>query len=353
MWMLIACAPNVTNETDTRDVAPKDDTAATTDTGDECTGGYAGLFDEVWDVFQATYPYFELKGVDWHAQRAACRPDMCDPDTTYRKFVNQGMDCLLSPLADYHSYVIDTDDEAHGYGLDDYTRNYDDALSDTYLEGGGTTFGETGHVVAGTLLGTNHLYVRVESWSDVDDVDFGDVLALLPEADGYVVDVRGNSGGNESVAQRLGGRLVGNGGVPYAWAQYRDEQDGDPYTYEMTDPAGIAIDDVYANLAVEPRPIALLLGEKCMSSCEGFVSMLVNSTLTRSFGATTRGSTGNPTQAELSDGTIVSVSRWYLTRADGVTPVEWHGIPPDEDVDFTGEERDEVLEAALAWLAGQ
>ena len=82
---------------------------------------------------------------------------------TYRRFLNRGMDCLLAPLADNHVYIVDTDGEAHTYGLTGYTTNYQTSVSAAYLDGGGVTFGASGHVTAGTITGTDVLYVRVDS----------------------------------------------------------------------------------------------------------------------------------------------------------------------------------------------
>jgi hypothetical protein len=354
-WALCGCAGDE-GEGDLDGGADGGDTDVDSDADtDTAPGPYAALFDEVWQILQDEYPYMDYKSIDWHALGDECRAIASGDDATYDIWLNQAMDCLLGPLADYHVAILDMNDEWHGYGVLGWTGNFDDDLADTYLVDGGVAAGPYGDVRLGTTVDGGFGYIRVGTWAPASlaGVDFTELIELLGDVPGIAVDVRANSGGSELEAMELAGQFVTDTETPYAFYQLREEIDDDETTHELSSSHDKTMWPEYVVDAPFEGPVAVLIGHKCMSSCELFVAMTGLAGSAETFGATTRGSSGNPVDAELSNGTVLHHSTWLLTLADGETVLEWNGIDPDHPVEFTGASGDEVLEAAIDWLGEQ
>src|SRR5438552_2328753 len=95
--LLLACASPPPPLVTTTDTGP-----STTASADTCPGPYGGVYDEVWELFQADYPYFDYKVIDWHALRETCRPGACVAGESYASFLDDTLTCLLEPLGDHH-----------------------------------------------------------------------------------------------------------------------------------------------------------------------------------------------------------------------------------------------------------
>jgi len=330
------------------------DTDADSDT-DTAPGPYANLFDEVWQILQDEYPYMDYKSIDWLALRDECRPLAAAQDATYDIWLTQAMDCLLAPLADYHVAILDVNDEWHGYGVEAWTGNFDDELADGYLVDGGLAAGPNGDVRFGKTADGGFGYIRVGTWSSaaLAGVDFADLIAMIGDVPGFAIDVRGNSGGSELEAMELAGQFTADTETPYAHYRLRAETDNDETTHELGATSDKTLWPDYAAETPFAGPVAVLTGHKCMSSCELFVTMMGLVDGAETFGATTRGSSGNPDDKTLSNGTVLHHSTWLLLLADGETVLEWNGLAPDHPVEFGGDGVDEVLEAAIDWLGAK
>jgi hypothetical protein len=309
------------------------------------------LFQEVWTVLDATYPYFDYKEIDWLALHDKCRELVCEERHDYDDFIGPAADCLLAPLADEHVGLTDPEGEFHGYGVEGYTPNSLDSLANERLDYATLVEGPTS--VTGTLNGGRFGYIRVDSFS-VGLEDFGSRVAAVGVVEGWVIDMRQNGGGNELAAMELAGQFVEDTTTPYSYVQYREETDGDPTTHELGPQTARTLDADLVADEVFVGNVALLIGDGCVSSCESFVAMMDLAESLRTFGDTTRGSSGNPEEIVLeADGvTRLLSSTWFDTLGDGTTVIEWNGIDPDEPVDFEGGEEDQILEAAILWVAG-
>src|SRR5688572_31434768 len=92
------------------------------------------LFEEVWSILDATYPYFDYKEVDWLALHDECRERVCEERHDYEDFIGPAADCLLKPLADYHVGLTDPEGEFHFFGLEGYTPNSLASLAEARLD---------------------------------------------------------------------------------------------------------------------------------------------------------------------------------------------------------------------------
>ncbi len=159
-----------------------------------------------------------------------------------------------------------------------------------------------------------------------------------------LVDLRGNGGGNEALAQKMVGRLTAKP-IVYAKSVRRcGPKPGQlcPDPPRVLRPVGRSPVNI---------PVAVLVGPGCMSSGEGMALMFRALPHARLFGQPTRGASGNPVSLPLPNGVTVRYSTWMTYLPDG-TALERKGVPPDELI-AESDNGDAVRERALAWLKKQ
>ncbi len=188
-------------------------------------------------------------------------------------------------------------------------------------------------------------YIRISGWmGDNITGEFDKALEAFKDAKGIIIDVRGNGGGNDQLADLVNGRLTDKpvvssidfwrkaGSDTYdrsiGWVRPRG-----PWTYKGRS--------------------AVLIDEGAMSACEHFVSGIEAMGHVLLVGAPTNGAGGGPTTVRLPDGTSVAISRALGLRANGVV-FEGHGIPPHifstPTIDDLHNGRDAVLDTAKEWI---
>lgn len=190
-------------------------------------------------------------------------------------------------------------------------------------------------------------YVLIRSWVQQVPDGLRPVFEAIKELEGaraMIVDVRPNSGGDESLARTVAAcfvaeptvysrSLIRDPGAPEGWAG--------PFDRVVEPGAG-------------PRfhgKVAVLIGPACMSSNESFILMMRRPGVRETFGQGTWGSSGNPKPHDLGQGVRVYLPSWRDLLPDG-SALEGVGITPDHPVDWARGDTDPVLDAALAWLRG-
>lgn len=192
-------------------------------------------------------------------------------------------------------------------------------------------------------------YILIDSWarnhSEALEQTY-EAIWEFTDAPGLIIDVRGNGGGAEPLAQQFAGCFINE---PKIYAQH---------VYRAVDePGGFTKPH---NRILEPnkhRPryrgkIAVLTGPVIMSSCEAFLLMMKQVPNCKLVGGKSQGSSGNPKPVNLGNGVTVFLPSWKAMRPDG-TCFEAEGISPDIPVETTQTalvSRDPVIEAALKLL---
>ncbi len=189
-------------------------------------------------------------------------------------------------------------------------------------------------------------YIRIASWGEgAIQEQFDQALEKFKGSAGIIIDVRGNGGGSDQLADVVNGRLITNpvlSSIDF-WRK--------PGTHEYSRTIGW----------VQPRGpwayagrVVVLIDEGCASACEHFVSGIEAMGRVLLIGMPTNGAGGGPTAVKLPDGTRIAISRALGLRANGVV-FEGHGIPPHiysaPTLKDLRESRDAALEIAKDWIA--
>jgi C-terminal processing protease CtpA/Prc len=185
---------------------------------------------------------------------------------------------------------------------------------------------------------------------------FGAVADAGPRTCGYVLDLRGNTGGN------VWPMLIGLSGLLGDGPQGRSEDaDGLVEDYAtLKEGSAVVLAEQARDLtmmtignwrpipSLAAAPVALLLDDATASSGEGVAVAFAGRAFTRSFGARTYGVASSNEGYPLADGTNVVVTTAMMMDRNGRTYPE--GIEPDQVIDGEGED---PVDAARTWLALQ
>ncbi|MCA9052693.1 MAG: S41 family peptidase [Planctomycetaceae bacterium] len=286
------------------------------------------------------YSFLQLKGIDWTMETDAVRvaAESANSPETFVAAVKP----LLARLEDLHVSCVLPSGEAIPMYISRADPNFQaravaQQLEDVNQVGRMGFVGRTaegyGYAALGTLSVDNQTATR-----------FVEAFEGLLDAPALIVDLRVNGGGTESLAQEIVSRLTDQP-VLYARNQVR---------------CGPAPDDLLtiSERILSPhatvrytKPVAVLIGPKCVSSGEGMALMLKTLPHAKLFGQSTRGASGNPRPIGLPNGVAVHYSTWISLTPDD-RPIEGIGVVPDVTIDDdpTGEKG---LDEAIGWLDGQ
>ena len=297
-------------------------------------------FDQLWEAFDRDYAMFALRPeVDWAGLRERYRPKALQCETA-DEFA-EVCAAMLRPLRDLHVWLTvagrnvpvfnrprsaNSNPSAHRAILGDLKRK-----------------GSVQWAVTADKIG----FLAIYGWNEAALPEQCDAaLEEMRDTRGLLLDVRLNGGGSEPLAREVAGRFLPKEFV-YAFSQFRN---GSAHTN---------LTEKYERKVTPrgpwryPRPVVVLIGQKCMSSNESFAAMMSGDPDATIMGDHTCGSSGNPEIIHLPFDMTVSVPRWIDYLPDG-TPLDERGFQPQVRFEpgpgaFTGE-RDALLTAALERL---
>jgi len=304
---------------------------------------YDVAFDAMWNAFDAQYPYFEYKQVDWSAQQTTYRGQAASA-ASIDEFV-AAVHGAVEPLRDAHVWFEDPVGAFHPTYTATAFVNWDQTVWLAYMTG--TPYSQVRPSLATTEVG-GVPYLSVGAWNDAQ-ISIADLDAALERFRGrtsLIIDVRPNSGGDDGLALALAERFT----TTSVTGEYLQTRTGPRH----------------GNLSPEqPRTIAargswqftgrvyVLAGRRSASSTETFVAFMQEIPGVTVVGDTTAGESGNPAPVELTGGWKIWMPRW-LVRTAQHRIVEWQGIPPGIVVPATAADfaagRDPVLDYAVAAL---
>jgi carboxyl-terminal processing protease len=214
-------------------------------------------------------------------------------------------------------------------------QTYDLQLSRDFQPGPGVTFMQR------QIEGFG--YIKVGQLGGDVVAHFDKALESHRNAPGLILDLRGNGGGNDTLAEAMSGRLIQQE-TPWAKIQLRMAPFWSPKISRKVAPRG---EWQYTG------PVVMLIDGGVFSSADFFAGGLARSGRVKAVGSPTAGGSGNPVWLTLPGGAKVAISRWIEYFADG-TPVEGNGTHPDVEVRPTIADisagRDPALQKAVELL---
>ncbi len=304
-------------------------------------------FEHVWSTFDQRYSYFEYKGIDWDALYYEYSPAF-EGELTADDFAAQ-LAIFLRELDDLHVNVQQADGTYLEVATRDVAINYTSTPRNRYTTTAYQTLGD--NVVWHAWLTGNIAYLRVDtlassSFAGITTGQIEAIFATYASASGFIVDIRPNSGGDETIAALFASHFTG-APVVYGYTETRNgpaHDDFDPLVTKTLQPAAENRFD---------GPVVCLIGARNMSSAEWFTLMMQACGATL-IGERTRGSSGNPQEFALDNGVKYTVPTWIAYTPE-LEYVEDQGIAPDITIPSTtsyDDSHDYVVERALEELAG-
>lgn len=305
-------------------------------------------FETLWSEFDSRYSFFVVKNINWDSLHLAYK-SLVTSSTTDQQLHNI-LTSLLDNLRDGHVNLLSP------YGRYNYLINHSVyhlnflgpgvvagyTLNGLQTYAGGTLrFGRIGNDIGYLYVGPNFTGDASAWTSGIDAVM--DSCALLQR---MVVDVRGNSGGNDQLASIVAGRFMDQSRL-FSYIQWRTG----PLHTDMS---------AYIPLSIGPAGVrrfggrvVLLTNRQCYSSAEEFILMMKARLDVTVMGDVSGGGSGNPITLELPNGWQYTVSRWIQYTADK-SLFEEVGLAPDIPAAISPADsvagHDTVLERAVAQL---
>jgi carboxyl-terminal processing protease len=300
------------------------------------------LFENLWTTFNTDYAPFEERGVDWQEQYQVFRPQVNATTTNDElknvfkmmlRTLNDGHVSLTTPNEDvfYSNIIVDQRIDDELFDLELVKGNY---LQNNFQQNGNelNTYGWIGNIGYWHIdaIGGNMLEIN-------------EILDYFPSADGLIVDLRHNGGGNFTYAFSEFGRLTNDNRLVF---RSKTKNGTGPNDYTEWYDWNISPSGVYFN-----KPIVLLTDRYTISAGERVVMAFKALPNVVHIGDTTNGAIATKIGKELANGWFYSIVTQKTLFKDGVS-YEGTGLPPDIYVKNTSSEmtsgQDKTLEEAVS-----
>ncbi len=205
------------------------------------------------------------------------------------------------------------------------------------------------------MLEGNLAHVKLNSFGTIKaSTDFANAFDKLSKADGMILDVRQNGGGNSSVGWTIIGFLTDKPFQTTRWHTLQYRPTFRAWNRQPLSQHGAASGTFSADTNHHyQKPVVMLIGPKTFSAAEDMVAAFDMLDRGKIIGQATGGSTGQPLMFPLPGGGTARVCTKHDSYADG-TEFVGKGIQPDIEItptiDDIRNQRDRALEAAAAEL---
>ena len=300
----------------------------------------------LWQMIDEHYCFLDYKeqslGFSWAQKREEClgmvRPGMSQAQ------LFEVLCRMLSTLRDGHVNIVSSRDVGRNWAWrEDYPENLDRELRDQYL---GTDY----HIASGLkyrILEDNVAYVVYESFSDaIGEGNLDEMLYYLRLCNGLILDIRGNTGGMLTNAERLAARFTNERRL----VGYICHKTG-PGHNDFSQPQAEYITPDLKRVRWQ-KPAIVLTNRSCYSAANTFVRDMREMPQVTILGDSTGGGSGMPFSSELPIGWSVRFSACpsYDVRMQQTEA----GIAPDVecalDSTLALQGKDSMIEAARARL---
>lgn len=302
-------------------------------------------FEALWQIIDTKYCFLDYKVqegcLSWQEVYAKYRPRVHDGMTSAQLF--EVLCDMLAELQDGHVNLYSAADAGRYWSWrEDYPANFNDSLHRAYL---GTDY----RIAAGIhykILDDNIGYIYYESFtSAIGEGNLDEVMHHLRLCNGLIVDVRNNSGGTLTYAERLSERFTNESRLVGYIAHKTGSGHNDfssPQAEYINPSKGIRWQ----------KKAVVLTNRSCYSATNTFVRNMKEFPMVTIMGDRTGGGSGLPFSSELPNGWSVRFSACPMYDAD-MQQIEF-GIEPDRSVSLLPEDvlrnKDTMIEAARDFL---
>ena len=302
-------------------------------------------FETLWRIIDTRYcfhGYKEQEGcLPWNDAYAKYRPRVHDGMTPAQLF--EVLCDMLSELRDGHVNLYSASDVGRYWSWrEDYPANFSDSLQRAYL---GTDYRIAGGLYY-KILDDNIGYVYYGSFSSgIGEGNLDEVMHYLRLCDGLIMDVRDNSGGTLTYAERLAARFTNEKRL----VGYIAHKTGTGHN-DFSTPEAEYLEP--SNGIRWQKKTVVLTNRSCYSATNTFVRDMRECPLVTVMGDRTGGGSGLPFSSELPNGWSVRFSACPMYDAN-MQQIEF-GIEPDIHVSLTSEDtsrgKDTMIETARDFL---
>ena len=312
---------------------------------DERPDNPTGNFEALWQIIDEHYCFFDYKqheyGLDWQEVYNKYKVRVNEKMTEVQLF--EVLCDMLAELRDGHVNLSTSYDIGRYWTWQEaYPKNFSDSLSRIYM---GTDY----KIASGLqyrVLDDNIGYIRYESCQDpIGEGNLDDVLSYFALCRGIIIDVRNNSGGDLTNAEKLAARFVHEKTL-VGYMQHKTgkgHQDFSSMEPQYLEPS--------SNLRWH-KPVCVLTNRSVFSAANEFTSMMHALPNVKIVGDKTGGGSGMPMSSSLPNGWSVRYSACPMYDKDK-QQTEF-GIEPDYNVQLTDEDTmkgiDTIIEAARKLL---
>lgn len=305
-----------------------------------------GNFEALWKIIDEHYCFFDYKqheyGLDWNEVYNKYKVRVDDKMNEDQLF--EVLSDMLSELRDGHVNLATSFDFSRYWSwYEDYPANVSDTLLRRYLG--------TDYKIAGGLkyriLDDNIGYVRYESFTNgIGEGNLDDIINNLMLCRGLIIDIRDNSGGTLTYAERFAARFI-NSPTLVGYMQHKTGKGHNDFSSmeeQRLEPS--------SNLRWQ-KNVCVLTNRKVYSAANEFVKYMHTFPTVKIVGDRTGGGAGLPFSSQLPNGWAVRFSACPMYDCNRQSTE--FGIAPDYSVSLTQEDflrgEDTIIEFARKLLS--
>lgn len=260
-----------------------------------------GNFEALWQIIDEHYCFLDYKaeayGLDWNEVHSRYRQRI-NPKMS-KVQLQEVLTDMLAELRDGHVNLYTSADVSRYWAWhEDYPRQWSQELRDRYL---GTDYKIAAGIKYRILEDNIGLLVYESFASAVGEGNLDDVLFYLRSCDGLIIDVRGNTGGQLSMAELLSQRLT-NERILVGYSQYKTGRGHNDFSAPQPE-------------YIEPskgvrwqKRVVVLQNRECYSACNTFIRNVRACPNVTTLGDPSGGGSGMPFSSELPNGWAVRFS---------------------------------------------
>lgn len=305
-------------------------------------------FDYLWQRFDQQYSMFDVKNVDWQAVYDSLRPRVYGGMTADSLFAVCAT--MLGTLNDGHVNLYAGFDVSRADSL--YYRFYTQDgidVNTVVLNYLGMGYHSTGGMAHTALCDGKVIYIYYGSFSNTVSTSlFRRIIQSYPQAQGMVLDLRGNGGGSLSNVINILRMMPSHGQRLYS-SQIKAGPAHDCFTPLVDTYAP----DLSTDTTLFTRPVVVLVDRGCYSATSVFAICTQAYDNMVLMGDTTSGGLGLPTMGCLPNGWRYRMPVTRTVALDGNNYE--NGVPPDLLVPFDRQAaqtlgRDNIIDSACSYI---